>query len=431
MKAETKRADVGEYLKLVTYSEALKRIEGAVSKIRPQVERVPIDSALGRVSAEDVDAPGDIPEIATSMMDGYAMRSDEIRNADPSHPVSFTVKGSLSPASLRPGERLSGLEAYYVATGAPIPLGADAVAKVEETRQSGDNVSVSLSVAKWKNIAQRGDDVQAGSPVVRQGQIVNAADIALLVAAGRSDLSIYRRPRVGVLSTGDELTRLGAGEEGKKVNNYANLMAAYVADAGALPVLLGIAGDDEAEIAERIDRGLGDVDAVITIGGSSVGTKDFTTRAIRRLSGCEELFHGVRLVPARPTGMFMVRGKPVVALPGHSVAAALAFFLIVHPTFNLMIGLKLQSRMVSIQARVSGEIPNPRPVGALFLVGLAVKDGVYYATPLRWGANLVSSLRAANAFLEVQPRTTLKEGEAIEVTLLGGSEALRIPGVGP
>lgn len=428
MKAETKRADVGEYLKLVTYPEAIRRIEASLSDFHPQVERVPIDTALGRVSAEYMASPGDIPEVATSMMDGYAVKSDGIRYATPSRPCVLTVKGALSPASAAAAPLTSGKDAYYVATGAPIPEGADAVVKVEETRLSGNSISVHLGIPKGKNIAPRGDDIRTGSPLVRQGQIVNAPDIALLVAAGRSDLLVYRRPRVGVLSTGDELTRPGTREEGKRVNNYANLMAAYLLDAGAVPVLLGIAGDDEAEIASRVEKSIGDVDAVITTGGSSVGTKDFTTKALERLDGCEELFHGVRLVPAKPTGMFMLRGKPVVALPGHSVAAALAFFLIVYPTINIMVGLKPHSRSVLVEARVSAEISNHRPVDALFLVRLTAAGGVYHATPLRWGSNLISSLAAANAFLEVKPMTELKEGQVVVVTLLGGSEVGRIPG---
>lgn len=430
MKAETKRADMGEYLKLVTLTEAIGRIESALSSFRPQAESVPVDAALGRVSAEEVSAPRDIPEVATSMMDGYAIRSDGVSKATPSRPSFFTVRGSLTPASTRPSALQSGLDAYYVATGAPIPAGADAVVKVEETRLSGTRISVSLGVPRGKNIAPRGDDVRAGSPIVRRGQIVNAADIALLVAAGRSDMTVYRRPRVGVLSTGDELTRPGTGEEGKRVNNYANLMAAYLQDAGADPVLLGIAGDDEAEIAAKVDRSIGDLDALITTGGSSVGTKDFTTKAIATLDGCKELFHGVRLVPAKPTGMFVVRGKPVVALPGHSVAAALAFFLIVHPTINIMMGLGPQAGTVRVEARVSGEISNHHPVEALFLVRLGTDGGTYHAAPLRWGSNLISSLAAANGFLEVQPRTTLKVGEVVVVTLLGWSEVRRIPGAG-
>ncbi len=385
-----------------------------------------MDSALGRVSAEEVDSPSDVPEFASSMMDGYAVRSSELRSASSSNPVSFKVKGSLSPASTRPSSRLTGRCAYYVATGAPVPSGADAVVKVEETRIDGDNVLVSYGVPKWKNIAPKGDDIRAGTPLVRPGQIVNAADVALLVSARRNSLAVVRNPRVGVLSTGDELACLGNGDASKRVNNYANLIAAYLADAGANPVLLGVVGDDQTEIAKKVTNYLGDLDALITIGGSSVGRKDFTANALRNLSDCEELFHGIRLVPARPAGMFILHGRPIILLPGHSVAAAFAFFLLAHPVINLLTGLDYDSRKTQVQAKLTEEFANPRPLGALSLVSLRAHGGSYTASPLRWGSNLISSLRAANAFFEVPPRSRLGAGQSVTVTLLGGRELQRI-----
>ena len=417
---------MGGYLKLVPYSDVRRRIEGALSGVRPSVERVPVDLASGKVSAEGVAFPCDIPEATSSMMDGYAIRSSEVRSASASHPVSFKVVGSLSPASVRPATRLTGRDAYYVATGAPVPVSADAVVKVEEARPSGDSILVSVSLPRWKNIALRGEDVRAGSTVVRVGQIVNAADIALLVAAGKRDLDVFRSPTVGILSTGDELTRPGGRESGKRVNNYANLIAAYLLESGATPIRLGIAGDDEEQIAKMMVKGIRDLDALVTIGGSSVGTKDFTARAARRIDGCEEIFHGIRLAPARPTGMFMFRGKPMVLLPGHSVAASLAFFLVVHPIINILSGLEFNSRLTLITARLSQGLSNPRPITTLFLVSLTTQDGAYSASPMTWGSNLISSLARANAFLQVGPHSVVREGQSVTVTLLGGREIQRV-----
>ncbi len=428
MGTEVKRADVGGYLKLVPYDEVKRRIVGELPRLPLSVEKVPIDFALGRVSAEDVVSPCDIPGFSSSAMDGYAVRSSELRGADASHPVSFTVRGSLSHASSQPASRLTGLDTYYVATGAPLPVGADAVVKVEETRLSGNEVLVSVAIPKWKNVVLRGEDIRTGAAVVRRGQTVNAADIALLVGSGKDNLAVFRSPRVGILSTGDELTRFGSEEKGKRVNNYSNLIAGYLTDAGAVPVPLGVARDDPRQIAAIIENEIGNLDALVTIGGSSVGTRDFTPSALEGVGGCEELFHGVRLVPVKPTGLFIVGEKPVVLLPGHSVAASLSFFLVMYPIINILSGLRFDSRLPLVRARLSKSISNPRPIGALFLVRLATEDGAYSAAPLRWGSNLISSLAGANAYLQVNPRSALNKGSMVTVALLGAREILRIPG---
>lgn len=426
-----KREDVSRHLKLLPYSKVREKIIDALSGRNPGIERVPIDAALGRVSAETVGMSYDLPAITSSAMDGYAIRSVETGNAHASRPVLFDVKGSLYPSSRRPASRLRGFDSYYVGTGAPVPIGADAVVKVEETRLVGSKISVSLPVPKWKNIAPQGKDLRAGAKVVAKGHIVNAADIALLISAGRSDLAVIKSPRVGILSTGDELTVLGSEEEGKKVNNFSNLIAGYLADAGTVPVPLGVAKDDEGEIREIVERELRHLDALVTIGGCSVGVKDLTPNALQGASECQEVFHGIRLVPVRPTGLFMVGKKPVVLLPGQSVAAALSFFLVVRPIVNILSGLGFDSRLPVIKARLSEGFSNHRPIGALFLVRLTAEDGLYTATPLAWGSNLISSLASANGYLQLDPGQTLKVAETVTVTLLGAQEILRVSRDGP
>ena len=423
---ETVRADIGNYLKLLPYGEVRARIEQALSDAELATERVPVDEALGRVSAESVSSPRDIPTFSSSMMDGYAIRSDDAIKADESHPASFKVRGALSPSSERPSSALGEFDTYYVATGAPVPPGADAVVKVEESRLSGANVVVSFHIQKWKNVALQGEDVHAGDVIVTCGQILNAPNIALLIAADRTDIEVVRRPRVGILSTGDELTRLGSGEAGKKVNNYSNLIAGYLSEAGAIPVSLGVAKDEQGHITELVERRLAQLDALVTIGGSSMGVRDFTPRALMGVPQCRELFHGVRLVPVRPTGVFMIGDKPVVLLPGHAVSAALSFFLIVRPIVNILSGLKFDSRSPAVKARISDELSNPRPLATLILVSLTSLGKDYSAKPVRWGANLVSSLAGSNGYIQLEPHMSLESGQEATVFLLGANELLRI-----
>ncbi len=428
--AETqfKRADIGEPPRLIPYKEVRRTIEAALSGFIPLQERVPVDSALGRISAEDVHSDRSIPAVDSSAMDGYAVRFSELKDACPSHPSVFRVKSSLSPGSRQPRRRLGPHETYYVATGAPVPPGADVVVKVEEARLSGEDVLVSLSVPRWKNIVPCGEDVRKGATLVRRGQIVSAPDIALLVAMGRRELRVFRKPRVGIVSTGDELSPPGSRAKWRKVNNYSNLVAAYLSDSGASPVPLGIVKDDLSSIVRLVEKRFADLDAFVTIGGSSLGRRDFTSRALKSMGGCKELFHGVRLVPVKPTGMYMVRGKPVVLLPGHSVAASISFFLVVRPTVNILSGLQFDSRTPLVDAALTEKVTNSRPLGAVYLVKLVKQGGAYSATPLRWGSNLISSLASANGYVQTQPHTASEAGSAVTVALLGGSEILRIPG---
>lgn len=421
-----KREDVARYLKLLSYSKVREKIIDALSDRSPPIERVPIDAALNRVSAETVVAPCDVPAVSTSSMDGYVVRSVEIGKADISHPILLNVKGALYPGSRKPTSRLKGLETYYVGTGAPVPSGGDAVVRVEETRSVDGRIAVSRRIPEWKNITLQGEDIRAGTAVIKKGGIVNAADVALLITVGRSDLSVFRTPRIGILSTGDELTSFGSEEAGKKVNNYSNLIAAYLTDAGATPLPLGVARDNRDEILNEVERNIEDLDALVTIGGSSVGKQDLTPAALKLAHDNVEVFHGIRLVPVRPTGLFIIKGKPVILLPGHSVAASLSFFLVVKPIVNILSGLKFDSRTPVLRASLSERAANPRPIGCLFLAKLAINNGNYMATPLRWGSNLISSLAGANAFLQLGPGETLEAGRAVTVTLLGIREISRV-----
>lgn len=420
------RRDVSRYPKLLPYYKVKGRITDALSGMSPLSERVHVDAARGRVCAETILSRCNVPAVATSAMDGYAIRSVETQKTSNSRPAIFNVTGAIYPGARPPRVRLRGVEAIYVGTGAPIPGGADAVVKIEEARSLGDRISVSTIVPRWKNVICIGEDVRTGTVVVERGQIVNAADVALLIAVGRYSLSVFRTPRIGIVSTGDELTPLSKKEEGKKVDNYSNLIAGYLADANALPVPLGVARDDSDEILRIIRRGVRDLDALITIGGSSVGARDFTSMALRRASNCVEVFHGIRLVPVRPAGLFVYEGKPVVVLPGHAVAATLSFFLVARPVVNLLSGLDFDSRATILKARLTKQVSNPRPIGALFLAKLTALNGNYEAAVLPWGSDRISSLAGANAFFELKPHQTLGREEEVGLTLLGAPEISRV-----
>jgi molybdopterin molybdotransferase len=415
-----KRPGGTRFLKLLPYSKLREMVTAALRNATIGTEVVAPSDALGRVCAESVVSGHDVPAAPVSAMDGYAVRSAETKTASPTNPVRFNVKGSVFPG---PGEvpRLGRLEAFYVATGAPIPKGADAVVRVEEARLSGDQIVVMRSIPKWKNVALRGEDIHSGQVIVERGRIIRPPDIALLISAGRSNVRVFRRPRVGILSVGDDLTEPGS-IGGKTVNNYSNLICGYLSETGSDPLPMGVASDDPVQVRNIIEGRIDELDAIITIGGCSVGENDQTPSAFPE----GLLFHGIRLLPIKPTGMAIVRRKPIILLPGHAVSAALSFFLVALPALNIISGLGFDTRIPGIKARAAKRFSNTHTIDALYLVRLRRSDGEYEATPLGWGSNSLSNLARANGFLRLAPAQVVEKGEAISVTLLGGLEMSRV-----
>jgi molybdenum cofactor synthesis domain-containing protein len=217
------------------------------------------------------------------------------------------------------------------------------------------------------------------------------------------------------------------------VNNYAHLISGFLSALGAHPILLGIAKDNQEEIAAIVQRGVEECDMVITIAGSSVGARDFTPNAILSLKHSSMMFQGMKMVPIRPAGLALVSNKPVIIVPGHAVSAALTFFVLVLPILNLLSGLPRTSRRVLLKATVEGgEFSNEKPVEALELVLLKEKESDskgsvdYMALPLEWGSNLIQTLSKANGFVRVKPGQKIRESEEVVVQLFGGFELERI-----
>lgn len=439
------------YLKLLEMSEVLKRIHGLsrVFEIR-DAEYLQADKALGRIAAEEIRSPCDIPARDISAMDGYAIRSCDTQKASLSNPVHFKVKGVLHPHSSFPSSLANQLrrdipnikkgEAYQVATGAPIPLYGDSVVRVEEVRNEDGQILVRRRSPKWKNVSARGEDVRRGDIILRERRILNPSDIALLIGAGLRRVRTFALPRIGILSVGNELIEFDDSKgwdfnsrNGITVNNYSNLLCGYVQALGAHPVPLGIAKDDSSEICGLITKALQSCDMVITIAGSSVGKRDLTTEAISSIERSTILFHGVRLVPIRPAGLALVgskRVKPVAIIPGHAVSATLAFFVIALPVINMLMGLEPDSRNSFVGANLDMSLTNERGIDALYLVSLKVAKNSasesYIASPVAWGSNVISNLSRSNGFVQLAAHETLHKGDVVRVNLFGAKEIERV-----
>jgi len=316
-------------------------VEEALDKILSRVvplgfEKVSLSDSLGRVVGEEIDCRPDIPPLDNSGMDGYAVRDADIEGASGDHPVRLEViedlpAGFLSQKSLKEGQ------AIRIMTGAPIPEGATTVVPVEETQKEGSFVIILKTIPTGEYIRKAGEDVKKGQRIVSRGDILRPAEIGVLASNGRSSISVYQKPTVAILCTGEELVDVDEPLEGVKIvssNSYT--LAAQVKECGAIPIQLGIAKDRKEDVLEKLGQGLR-ADVLISSAGVSVGDYDFVKEALGDL-GMERVFWGVAMKPGKPMAFGMIRGKPAFGLPGNPVSSMVSFEQFVRPALLKMMG---------------------------------------------------------------------------------------------
>ncbi|MGC8558118.1 MAG: molybdopterin molybdotransferase MoeA [Nitrososphaeria archaeon] len=402
-------------LKLITYEMAMELVKSSLSSSRVMDERVRVDRAIGRASAETVIAPVDVPQTERSAMDGYAILSEQTHNATVQSPARFKIAGKVLPGLKAPPLKTD--EAYYVSLGSEIPQGADAVVKVEDVRVDGEYIELRREIQRGKNVILRGEDFSKGYTIIESGQQVTAAHAAMLIASGINYIRAFRMPRVGILSVGDELRELDDCAEGAIVNTYRYLVADYLNGINAVPLPMGTVKGSKDEIAQRISEMLGDLDAVITLGGSSVGDNDNTYDGVLQCSGARAVYHGIELLPVKPTGLILIGSKPIMVLPGQAVSSTISFFLTAVPVIGMLTGMKPDSKTIS--AIMNDDLVNSHELDAVRLIRLVSESNGLHAEPLKWGMNILSNLPLAGGFLRLKPREKVKRGDVVNVTVLG------------
>ena len=302
-------------------------------------EEVPLEQALGRVLARDVVSPIFLPPFDNASMDGFAVRAEDVRGARASQPVTLRVVGTIA-AGAPPTRAVGRGEAARIMTGAPVPPGADSVVRVEDSDRGADVVSIVNDRDAERNIRARGEDVRADQLVMRAGTALGAAHVGVLAAVGCGVVSVYRKPRVAILATGDELVSLDhfdrvlRGDRIVSSNSYS--LAAAVRAAGGEPVPLGIAIDEPSALAQRL-RGAEGCDLVLTSGGVSVGDFDYTRDVVAALGGTLSLWR-VQMRPGAPLGFGTLFGAPWLGLPGNPVSALVSFELFGRPLLRMLAG---------------------------------------------------------------------------------------------
>jgi molybdopterin molybdotransferase len=302
-------------------------------------EPVALSDALGRVLARDVVSPVSLPLWDNASMDGFAVRSADVRGASTAAPVRLRVVETIAAGAR--GTRVVGPgEAARIMTGAPVPEGADSVVRVEDTSTSADGVEIRDDRDAGANVRAAGEDVRAGALVVRAGTVLGAAHVGVLASVGCARPSVHRRPRIAILATGDELVSLDAFDEvlaGRRIvssNSYS--LEAAVRAAGGEPVPIGIARDDPDALADRLRDAEG-CDLIVTSGGVSVGDFDYTRDVVARLGGELSLWR-VRMRPGAPIGFGRLFGAPWLGLPGNPVSALVTFELFGRPLLRTLAG---------------------------------------------------------------------------------------------
>jgi len=406
---------------VISVEEALEQI---LSRIHPLgEERVGLVESLHRVLAERIVSPRDIPPWPNSSMDGYALRSADTQGASGDRPARLRVAGRIAAGhiaerALRPGE------AFRIFTGAPLPDGADGVVPQEDVSLAGDELVVPRPVAAGDSVRPRGEDIRAGDVVLEPGHLIGAADVGVLATLGRPQVSVARRPTVGVLSTGDELVDLGSAiGPGQIPNSNTYSLMAQVIEAGAQPVNLGVARDRLEDIEARLSWGRG-CDLLISSAGVSVGDHDFVKAALSRLGAQQHLWL-VNMRPGKPITFATIppampgaHAVPVFGLPGNPVSAMVTFELFVRPAIRRMAGHARLQRP-AIRARAAEAIANPGRRRGYLRVALSAGDGGPAARLTgNQGSGILRSMVAADGLAVVPGDTTIAAGEPVEVILL-------------
>ncbi len=406
-------------LNVITLEEALTLVERTFSPL-PAAQEVSLEEALGRVLLQDVVAAEHVPAFDRSTVDGYALRARDAFGCSDALPALLRLQGAV-----RMGEEASFvLEpgcCAAIPTGGALPKGADSVAMLEFAEDFGDGtIGIARPVAPGENMTFRGDDVRPGKPVLSAGQTLRPQDIGALAAMGVVRVQVRLRPRVAVLSTGDELVdptrRPGPGQM-RDVNGP--LVAAQLRTMGAEPVSFGIVPDDEEQLQRTVARALAACDAVILSGGSSVGIQDAAHRVLSAFGPV--LFHGLALKPGKPTLLGRCGNKPLVGLPGHPVAAFFVTELLVRPLMGRLMGQPVTRRQIA--ARLTENVSANQGRALCCACRLKRENGQLWAEPMRTKSGLITALTAADGYFCIErDREGLMQGATIQVYCLREDE---------
>ena len=403
---------------VLTPREAWSRLEPHLHPT-DRAEPVATAEALGRVLAEDISAPVDLPHFARSAMDGYAVRAEDTHGATEGLPAYLKVVGEITmgqPAAMK----LSPGEAALIHTGGMLAVGADAVVMVENTRTVDTTmIEVVRSVAKGENVIQIGEDMAKDDALLPRGSLLRPQDIGSLLSLGITEVSVFQKVKVALIPTGDELVppEIEPGP-GQIRNTNAFALAAMAAKAGATPVVMDIVRDNYESLKATAQKALDLADIVVFSAGSSVSTRDMTARVIDSMGKPGVLVHGVSLRPGKPTILAAVGRKPVFGLPGNPASAMITFGIFVTPAIYRLSGCAKSPQQFAMKAKLTRNIPSATGREDYVPVKIEEKNSELYADPVFGKSNLLFAMIRADGLAKVPlDKAGMMADELVEITL--------------
>lgn len=411
-----------QFLDVVSAEDAKARFDKHLDLAPFAAETIALADALGRVLAHDVAAPIDVPPFDRANVDGFALRAADTAGATDAVPRRLTLNAEVLACGHAPTLTVAPGTATAIATGGVVPRGADAVVMIETTELIDAVPAIDLrrAAAPGQFISYAGSDIARGETLLRRGAMISSREIGMLAACGFAQVDVVRRPKVAVLSTGDELVALGQPlRPGTVYDSNGAIIAAAVAEAGGEPVAFGAYPDDEAALEAAIRKALGACDIVVLSGGTSKGAGDLSHRVVSRLGKPGVIVHGVALKPGKPLCLAVAEGKPIVVLPGFPTSAIFTFHAFVAPVIRAKAGLAPEAA-VTVEATVPVRIPSEMGRKEFVLVALVAGEAGKIAFPIGKGSGSVTTFSQADGFLEVDAlRTSVDAGTQAQVTLIG------------
>lgn len=408
-----------EFLKLTSSDAALAAFLNAIPSPAIQGERIPTEQALGRVLAEPVVAQDALPPFARSTVDGFAVRAADTHGASPGLPAYLKLVGEVRMGTEAELSLAQG-EAALMHTGGMLPGGADAVVMVEDTQRVSElELEVLKPIGAGGNVLQRGEDVEPGQVVVQAGSRLRPQEIGGLMGLGFTELVVSPRPKVAILSTGDEVVpperQPGPGQV-RDVNSYA--LSGLIEAAGGVPIRYGIIPDQADRLSELAHKAHAEADLVLITAGSSVSERDITAEVIAQLGKPGILVHGVSIKPGKPTILAVCDGVPVAGLPGNPISAIVSSGLFVLPAIRKLLGMPGPEWQPVIQARLSANVASLAGREDFLPVQLQVTADGVQALPVYGRSNLIFTLVRADGLVRIPPDANgLEAGARVEVRL--------------
>ena len=404
------------FSKLTSVEEALKQLSLRI--ITCPIEEVRIQEALNRILGDDIKSSMNIPPFDRSAMDGYALRAEDTFGASPNNPKKVELIGSIEIGETSSLELME-KQGIRISTGAPVPKGADAVIKIEDTEIEDNTIILYTALVPGKNVSKEGEDIKEGVQVLSKGIDIKAEHIALLTSLGYKNVKVITKPKISVFSSGDELLELGDKlQPGKIYNSNTPMISSLVKLYGGTVIRAETVKDNKTIIKKKLMEAAGDSDIIVFTGGTSVGTKDYLPEIVKELGHI--ITHGIAQRPGTPVLIGLLNEKLIFCLPGTPVAAYISFLKIVGIAIRKMLGSIVIDPRIEVLTIISRDVPVS---GLGFLHYLRVKiersEEGFIAHPVKLkGSGVISSLTKSDGIVEIPSyQEGLKKGDKVIVKL--------------